>query len=105
MYDRNLDFNIPDPAPREYFGIPMQQIYFFYSDIKRNWVYERVDNCVFSLKQFNQDHGQLVLINNSDNHDEDDIMNYLEEKYPHASIEMCMSEHDWILDKQHECRY
>jgi len=97
-YDRNLDLNICDPKPREYFGMPIQEIYFFYSEKEQNWVYELIDNCDFCLKRLNRNHGKLILINNSSSCNDEEIADFLQSKYPNAEIDMYMCEEDWVLD-------
>jgi hypothetical protein len=105
MYDRSLDFNIPAPKPRSYFGLPIQEIYYFYSDLNHSWAYELIDNCAFDLDQLNRDHGKVKLITNSDLVEECDILFYLEQKYPNAHINMYQSEEDWLADLDYGCRY
>jgi hypothetical protein len=97
-YDRNLDWNICDPEPREYFGMPTQEIYFFYSEIKQKWVYELINNCDFCLKRLKRNHGKLIFINNSSCHSDEEITEFLQNKYPNAEIDMYMCEEDWVKD-------
>jgi hypothetical protein len=98
MYERNSDFNITPPTPRQYFSMPEKEIYFFYSEREKAWVYEIINNCDFSLKHINQGVGRLVRINNSTDLGSAHIQDYLEKHHPGAAIEMYFTEDDWVSD-------
>jgi hypothetical protein len=97
MYDRLNDFNVPPPVPRNYFDLPKQEIYFFYSNTENAWVYEFLDNSSFRLKTLNKGHGQIMKFS-TPGLDEQEIYNYLLNRYPEAYIDMYACEEDWFED-------
>jgi hypothetical protein len=97
MYDRLNDFNVPPPVPRNYFNLPKQEIYFFYSNTKNAWVYEFLDNSSFCLKTLNKGHGQIMKFS-TPGLDQQNVYNYLLNRYPEADIDMYACEEDWFED-------